>query len=218
MEDLVMSSSKDPIRRDWYFKEPGQDQALARELEDIKRSPVSFDRNKWIDQDKGFLTDPSAGEGPKHFELAEKLAQAEPTRQKKLPPSLKKTLYDPDNLSLLLNKLPEDFDVQHITGSEIEALKDNAKKQQNPEVRLRQAAANVIRSMTTTMSGIFHSAKKNRQCELYGHIPEPAASWRAGLPKCIDCGVLIESRAQIRTHSATEQQRDIKPYDNKLDL
>ena len=107
-------------------------------------------------------------------------------------------------------------EVQKITGSEIEGLKESSLKQQDVKVQLRQRVAGLFSSMASGVAGMFARPEKRKtQCDLYGHML-PASGWAGDFPSCIECGTRITSQEMVRRATTGQHSPDIKPYDNRL--
>jgi hypothetical protein len=211
-----MSHSKNPKeQKNWYLNEPAPSAGLAGEFKGVKR-PVAGNRDRW--ESGNFLLDPACGED-RELQIEKAIAEAKQMRDN-VPAKFKKTLYDPDNFKHLVKQAgqaQQEIDFQKISSAEIGALKVTSEKQAAPEVRMRQTAETILRSVSTTISGIFSRESKKSQCELYGH-KQPPPGWQGAYPKCPDCGSEIRAQSDLRKASANQKDQDLKPYDNRLEL
>lgn len=63
---------------------------------------------------------------------------------------------------------------------------------------LQRIRSTVADGLTRTMQFFtFHSQPKSSMCKNYGHRIDKK-NWKYGLPKCEDCGVSIETPADLR--------------------
>jgi hypothetical protein len=114
-----------------------------------------------------------------------------------------KASQDPDVLRDLVQQargVP--LDVQHITGSEIKALRTTSQKAAKVNVSFTRGVANFF-------GGFFHGifamfappVQKKSQCQMYGHV-RPSAGWSGAYPKCVECGANITKEEDLRGSSA----------------
>jgi hypothetical protein len=114
-----------------------------------------------------------------------------------------KASQDPDVLRDLVQQargVP--LDVQHITGSEIKALRTTSQKATQVNVSFARAIANFFGGIFGGIMGMFAApVQKRNQCQMYGHI-RPNGGWSGPYPKCVECGAAITSEEDLRGSSA----------------
>jgi hypothetical protein len=110
---------------------------------------------------------------------------------------------DPDVLRDLVQQargVP--LDVQHITGSEIKALRTTSQKASKVNVSFTRAIANFFGGIIGGIFSIFAApVQKKSQCQMYGHV-RPSGGWSGPYPKCVECGAAITCEEDLRGSSA----------------
>jgi hypothetical protein len=110
---------------------------------------------------------------------------------------------DPDVLRDLVQQargIP--LDVQHITSSELKALRTTSQKASKVNVSFTRAIANFFGGIFGGILGLFAPpVQRKSQCQMYGHV-RPSGSWSGPYPKCAECGTVITSEDELRGSSA----------------
>ena len=117
----------------------------------------------------------------------------------------KKASDNPDVLRDLVNQsrgLP--LDVQHITGTEIKALRNTHERASAANVGMARAFASFFSGLFGGLFALFSPpVQKKSQCQMYGHV-RPAGGWTGVYPKCVECGANITSESDLRGSSARQ--------------
>ena len=90
---------------------------------------------------------------------------------------------------------------QRITGDQIAALKQARERADRAASTGTVKLCNFVRNVFDTIGDAMRlPGKKHAMCENYGHTAD-LASWTEHLPKCLDCGKIIQSRNELRGSS-----------------
>jgi len=101
---------------------------------------------------------------------------------------------------IVADNQPVKPEIEKMSETEAEALRQSGKKQQSAIVKQQQKVAGFMGWLSSIVVGLF-SGKGNHQsqCEIYGHNIPYGQKWDGPFPRCKNCNIEITTPDMLRT-------------------